>query len=85
MTVKDLNKKVGKNIRLYRDLREISQKEFAYMLDVSDSIVTNWENGNKFPRADNLLMISTVLEIEVWELFYTGKFVLTGDEKFKYT
>ena len=35
-------------------------------------------------RGSNLVLLAQILDVEVWELFYTGKVVLMGDEKLQY-
>jgi len=59
---------IGARIRKYRESRGLTQKEFAQLIDVSNSRVSNWENGINRPDADILANICRVLEVSPSEL-----------------
>jgi len=59
---------IGTRIRKYRESRGLTQKEFAQLIDVSNSRVSNWENGINRPDADILANICRVLEVSPSEL-----------------
>lgn len=54
---------IGNRIRKYREERQLSQKEFAKMIGVSNSRVSNWEQGINRPDADLLADICRVLNV----------------------
>lgn len=54
---------IGAKIRRYRELRGFSQKEFAAKIGVSNSRVSNWEQGINRPDADILATICHVLDV----------------------
>ncbi|MCH5184277.1 MAG: helix-turn-helix domain-containing protein [Oscillospiraceae bacterium] len=54
---------LGNRIRKYREQRGLSQKEFASMIGVSNSRVSNWEQGLNRPDADLVADICRVLDV----------------------
>ena len=54
---------IGSRIRKYRDLRGLSQKQLAEMIGVSNSRVSNWEQGINRPDANILAAICNVLDV----------------------
>jgi len=81
MTVQKLNYVLGNNIKLYRQLKDLSQGELAKKLGVIQSTLSHWERGSRMLSGSSLILVSSALGVEVWELFYTGRVVLMGDEK----
>ncbi len=59
---------IGNRIRKYRDDRGLSQKELADMIGVSNSRVSNWEQGINRPDADILANICRALNVSPSEL-----------------
>ena len=49
---------IGARIRKYREMSGFSQKELAQKIGVSNSRVSNWEQGINRPDADILADIS---------------------------
>ena len=41
---------IGSNIKFYRELHHLTQKELAEAIGVSDKAVSTWENDKKIPR-----------------------------------
>lgn len=60
--------KIGSRIRKYREARGLSQKQLAARLGVSNSRVSNWEQGVNRPDADILADICTALEVSPSQL-----------------
>lgn len=58
-----LKYEIGNRIRKYREERQLSQKEFAKMIGVSNSRVSNWEQGINRPDADLLADICRALNV----------------------
>lgn len=50
----DLKNIIGKNIKKYRELHNETTSELAESIGVAQSAVSNWENGNKMPRAGSI-------------------------------
>ena len=60
--------KIGDRIRQHRELRHFSQKEFAEKLGVTNSRVSNWEQGINRPDVNFLKTICEVLNVSPSEL-----------------
>lgn len=60
--------KIGERIKLYREDRNMSQKEFAEKIGVSNSRVSNWEQGINRPDVDLLKKICEILNVSPSEL-----------------
>ena len=52
--------KIGDKIKQYREQKRLSQKDFAEKIGVSNSRVSNWENGLNRPDCDLLRKICEV-------------------------
>ncbi len=59
---------IGNRIRKYREERRISQVQLAQRLGVSNSRVSNWEQGINRPDADILADICRALDVSPSEL-----------------
>ena len=62
---------LGKNIKLLRARRGLSQADFAEKADISITFLSNIERGIKYPQPDMLSKIATALGADVNELFVT--------------
>ena len=59
---------IGNRIRKYRENRGLNQKECAQIIGVSNSRVSNWEQGINRPDADILVDICKALNVSPSEL-----------------
>lgn len=64
---------VDKNIKFFREKKNITQSELADKLCVTRQAVSNWENGKTEPDIEMLNKIASVLEISIEELIYGFK------------
>lgn len=64
---------VGKNIKSFREQKNITQTELAEKLNVTRQAVSNWENEKTEPDIETLHKIASVLEVSVEELIYGRK------------
>lgn len=62
--------KIGKNIKFFREQKNISQSELAEKLNVTRQAVSNWETEKTQPDIDTLHKIADVLEVDIEELIY---------------
>lgn len=63
------NKKVmGDNIQYYMDLNGIERREFARAIEVPYSSLTDWINGNTYPRIDKIQRMADYFHIEKSDL-----------------
>lgn len=65
--------KFGNTLCRLREEHNLTQKELAKILDVSDKAVSKWENGQAIPRMDTLEKIADTLETSVEELIIISK------------
>lgn len=67
-------KKIGRFIAENRKAKNLTQKELAEKLGVSDKTVSRWENGNYMPDLSMLKPLSDVLDISLNELL-SGEYI----------
>ena len=60
---------LGKNIKIFRARRGLSQANLAEKADISIPFLSNIERGIKYPQPDMLAKIANTLGVEVNELF----------------
>ncbi|MDQ0247226.1 transcriptional regulator with XRE-family HTH domain [Bacillus fengqiuensis] len=60
--------RIGQNIKMYRELKKMTQTELALKARLGVSTITKFENGEKTPDRQTLLKISTVLDVPITEL-----------------
>jgi len=60
---------LGKNIKLLRKQKGLTQAVLAEKTNISIIFLSSIERGTKFPKPDTLGKIADVLNIEVFELF----------------
>ena len=63
MEVMVMKYEIGSRIRKYREERGMSQMKLAQLIGVSNSRVSNWEQGVNRPDADILADICRALEV----------------------
>lgn len=68
---------IGSRIRKYREENNLSQKQLAEKIGVSNSRVSNWEQGLNRPDADILAAICVALDVSPSLLL---RIQVTGDE-----
>ncbi len=56
-------------IKTLRQNANMTQKELAMKLDVTQACIVSWEKNESFPRADKLPKIAEVLGCEIADLF----------------
>ena len=61
----------AENLKLIRKSRNLSQEDLAEILDVSRQAVSKWEQGDGYPEAEKLLLISEKLNISLDRLMST--------------
>ncbi len=61
----------GKNIRLFRQTKGLTQEKLAELVNVSSSYIGYLERGLRTPSLDLLARIGTVLEVEPTVLLFT--------------
>jgi transcriptional regulator with XRE-family HTH domain len=69
-TIKDT---LGKNIKIFRARRGLSQADLAEKADISIPFLSNIERGIKYPQPDMLAKIADSLGVKVNELFIVNQ------------
>lgn len=75
-----IRKKIAENIRLYRKKANWTQLQLAEKIDMSQTIISNWENSMLSIEAENLLYICQALSITPNEIYGLEKVDLLSDE-----
>jgi transcriptional regulator with XRE-family HTH domain len=73
MEGQELRDALGKNIKLFRFHRELSQADLAEKAGISIPFLSDIERGNKWPYPETLTSLAKALSIEVYELFRPEK------------
>ena len=63
----------GKNIKMLRKQKHLTQKELADMLGYGYTAISNYENGRNEPSIKDLIKISDIFGISVDELIGHNK------------
>ena len=63
-----LKYEIGSRIKKYREIRGLTQVQLSKMLGISNSRVSNWEQGINRPDADIIADICRVLNVSPSEL-----------------
>lgn len=61
--MKETKYEIGSRIRKYREKRNMTQKQLAERIGVSNSRVSNWEQGLNRPDADILAAVCVALDV----------------------
>ncbi len=64
---------VGKNIKKFRESKNMTQEDVAEKLNVTRQAVSSWETEKTQPDVETLQKLAQVLEISVEELIYGTK------------
>lgn len=73
---------IGKFIAKMRKQQNLTQREFANILNISDKTVSKWECGNGMPDLSLMLPICKILKITLNELF-SGNLLTDTEYKIK--
>ncbi|MGU9539214.1 helix-turn-helix domain-containing protein [Clostridium tepidum] len=57
--------KFGERLRIVLEQKDIQGKELAKILNVEPPTVSNWLNGNRFPKDDMLIQIADYFNVSV--------------------
>ncbi|MCL2411593.1 MAG: helix-turn-helix domain-containing protein [Treponema sp.] len=75
---------LGKNIKIFRARRGLSQADFAEKADISITFLSNIERGIKYPQPDILSKIATAFGVDVNELLVTEIMSSKNDKLFNH-
>jgi transcriptional regulator with XRE-family HTH domain len=80
MEEQELKEALGKNIKVFRSIKQLSQADLADKAGISITFLSNIERGNNFPLAGTLCNLAKALDVEVFELFQ-GDLVPSGSKE----
>lgn len=60
---------IGRNIKIYREAKGLTQEELAEAIGKTKNVVSNWENGRNKPDADTIEKLLNILEVDANTLF----------------
>ena len=66
----NLKQELGKNIKKYRKLNNITQEKLAETVNIEINSISSIETGKFFPSPDNLVKIANALNVSLSDLFY---------------
>lgn len=55
---------LGSNIKKYRELKGLTQKQLAEAVGKTKNVISNWENGLNKPDADTIEVLLYILEVD---------------------
>lgn len=59
---------LGKQIKKYRQEKQLSQEELANRIYVTRQTISNWENDKSYPDVNSLLLLSQIFQISLDKL-----------------
>lgn len=74
------NIKIGNFISELRKSKDLTQKELANMLNVTDKAVSKWERGVGYPEITIFPLLAESLGVSISELMLGGRIAATKDE-----
>ncbi len=72
-TIEFITKRIGKRIKKYRKLKNITQSDLSQKVNISRPHIANIENGYSKTTIETLLRISYFLDISIEQLFSDQK------------
>ena len=66
-------KKTGNLIAKKRKERNLSQRELAECLNITDKAISKWERGLSFPDITILIPLSEALNVSLYDLLTGGR------------
>lgn len=64
---------LSEQLKKYRKQKELTQKDLATTLNVSDKTISSWETGRTYPDISLLIKLSSILEISLDEFLKGDK------------
>mgnify|MGYP002766533413 FL=1 len=64
-----MKKMFGQRLRELRTAKKLTQETVAELIDIKPENYSRIENGVSFPKPENIVKLSKVLDVEIAELF----------------
>ena len=71
VVTKDLKIRLGQKIKYFRKKLSLSQEQLAEMVNMETKSLSRIESGHNYPMYENLVLISSALGVEPWQLYFT--------------
>ena len=68
-------------LKIFREQNGLKQKELALKMGVEQNTISQWESGERLPRADKPPQLAKILGCSVDELLADAKGVKNGTDK----
>ncbi len=81
MTEKELSDIYIKNLKKYRNEKQISQERLSEKAKISPSFLSDIENGKKWGSFETLVSLANALEVEPYELLLPNSQSISYDTK----
>ncbi len=65
---------VGENIKKTRKKIGLTQKQLGDLLNVSEVMISHWENNKRIPKIESIKKIASALDVSVYNLIDTNYF-----------
>lgn len=65
---------IGSNIKKYRELKGLTQKQLADAVGKTKNVISNWENGLNRPDADTIEYLLYALDVDAKQIIIMIKF-----------
>lgn len=75
-----LEEQFGAMVRYHRKRADLSQAQLAERSDRQPNAIQRLENGETSPTFDTVVRLAQALNIEIWQLFYSGGFEVKPDQ-----
>ena len=72
---------IGKKVRQYRELKNLSQSDLAFGVEVSQSTISSLESDKSIPNVVMLNRIAKVLDVDINDLLQYGNIVQNNSDK----
>lgn len=73
--------KIGKYIAFKRKEQDLTQKQLAEKLNMSDKSVSKWERGRGYPDITLLAKITSILKLDYEELLQSNEYIIQKRKK----
>lgn len=71
--IKEIKENIARNLKYYRDLKGLTQRELAEKLGIKHNTISSWENGTNSIDAAVLMEICDLLGVSLCEMYKQEK------------
>ena len=74
-------KRIGQLIYELRKEKEMTQKQVADLMNITDKTISKWETGRGYPDITLLAEITSVLKLDYEELLQSNEYIIQKRKK----